>query len=391
MTPYVPDAHAGGGSNHEFQLLRHAAQVHDVHVITGGLPGGRVELDLDGVTVAADGVLWRARRGPSNAVATGVRTVLTGPSLTFWALRDRAARMRQALADRVSAHPPDLVHVTMGEIAPIVSAVSTPTALLLFDIYSRHLEREATHSDRLRRRLLWSVQAAKTRRWEARWYRRPTVVACVSSCDAAAAWKLTRRPVDVVENPVAEAFFDPPSKPRSPMKVTFVANLDYRPNVDAVAWFTSAIWPIVVKRCPTAELHVVGANPREFVRRTIAAAGGTLHANVDDVRPYYWSAAVAVAPVRLGSGLRNKALHAMACGAPVVATPAALEGTGAIDAVHASVASGEREFADAVLKTLADPAAAAIRARRARELVSRLRAERVFARFDEWWSGAIRR
>jgi glycosyltransferase involved in cell wall biosynthesis len=51
---------------------------------------------------------------------------------------------------------------------------------------------------------------------------------------------------------------------------------------------------------------------------------------VNDMRPFLWSGTVAVAPLIYGTGIQNKVLEAMACGIPVVASPTACEGIGAV-------------------------------------------------------------
>jgi len=80
-----------------------------------------------------------------------------------------------------------------------------------------------------------------------------------------------------------------------------------------------------------------------------------------------------VAPVRLGAGLRNKIVHAMACGAPVVSTTVAAEGTGARHREHALLADTAAGLAEAVASSLASPAESLARADRARRLVARQR------------------
>ena len=72
-------------------------------------------------------------------------------------------------------------------------------------------------------------------------------------------------------------------------------------------------------------MWIVGANPARPVR---ALAGEEVYVSgrVQDVRPYLRYASAVVAPLQIGRGIQNKVLEAMAMGAPVVATPQALEG-----------------------------------------------------------------
>jgi len=57
----------------------------------------------------------------------------------------------------------------------------------------------------------------------------------------------------------------------------------------------------------------------------------TVTAAVRDVRDYLARATVAVAPLRIGRGIQNKVIEAMAMGVPVVGTEVALEGLSLAD------------------------------------------------------------
>src|SRR5204862_189 len=101
-------------------------------------------------------------------------------------------------------------------------------------------------------------------------------------------------------------------------------------------------------------------------------------------------AAVVVAPLRQGSGLRNKVIHAMACGAPVVATTSALEGIPAAAAALVRQADTAASIADAIVETLDDPAEARARAVDGREAVTSLHIDEVTARHERWWESLCR-
>ncbi len=76
---------------------------------------------------------------------------------------------------------------------------------------------------------------------------------------------------------------------------------------------------------------------------------------VADLRPYLQQATVAAAPIPYGAGIQNKVLEAMACGAPVVASPqasSALQTQAGRDLLVADNAAG---FAANLLQLL-DPA-----------------------------------
>lgn len=76
---------------------------------------------------------------------------------------------------------------------------------------------------------------------------------------------------------------------------------------------------------------------------------------VPDVATALSRAAIFVAPIALGRGVRNKVLEAMAAGLPVAATPLALQGIGASYGV--AEATTPQQLAEAAIRLMADPAA----------------------------------
>jgi glycosyltransferase involved in cell wall biosynthesis/GT2 family glycosyltransferase len=391
VTPYLPDPTGGAGNVLEFELLRLAADHHEIHLVTAELPAGETVFDVGSSVVTAEGATWCARPGPRRPLGVAWRLPVAHPSIELFTKRLRLPALRDTLASLFEREPVDLVHVTMGEIAPVVRVASVPTTLLLFDVYSRQAERERDLAEGGFRRLRWETERRKLARWERHWYARFDSVACVSSVDADVVSRMMGGSVEVIPNPIPEAFFSLPSCPRSSDTVVFIANLAYRPNIDAMRWLVDEIWPAVLRRRPGAHLEIVGRQPHPDVVSAVERAGATLHADVADVRPFYWRAAVAVAPIRLGSGKRNKILHAFATNTPVVSTPTALEGIDALPGEHLLVAAGAQAFADAIVETLDDPPAAARRASSARGLAEKAQMKEVGERLDAWWQGTADR
>jgi glycosyltransferase involved in cell wall biosynthesis len=288
---------------------------------------------------------------------------------------------------------PDLVHITLGEIAPLIDEVAYPTALMLFDSLTREIEGQLALETTRRRRAQLRLEHRRTRRFERDWYSRATGIASASTVDAAWFEDLTGRQVDVVETCVPAALFAPPSVERSRGEVMFVGSLIHPPNLDAIEWLSREIWPQIVASRPDAELHIVGRGDNgpvlQRVRALVEPIGGHIHADVDDIRPYYWRAAVAIAPVRLGAGLRNKVIHAMACHAPLVASPTALEGVPAAAAEHVLVGSAAVDLANAVLRALKDPVVASRRAAAAADAIQPLEASAVASRLEAWWKRTV--
>lgn len=166
---------------------------------------------------------------------------------------------------------------------------------------------------------------------------------------------------------------------RSPV-VVFVG-ADNGPNRDGLSWLLEVIWPQVVRRHATARLRVVGAVARTYSKPwpQRAEAVGV----VPDVHVEYANAAVAVVPLRYGSGLKTKLVEALAAGLPVVATASGAFGVDEVPADVVAVRDQPCHFASAVTEFLTSATAsrdrAAARATACRHYSHRRNVERLRA------------
>lgn len=134
--------------------------------------------------------------------------------------------------------------------------------------------------------------------------------------------------------------------------IVFTGAMDYWPNADAVTWFARDVFPAVRKAHEDAMFFIVGSRPTDEVKRLATLPGVHVTGRVEDIRPYLWHAAVAVAPLRIARGVQTKVLEAMAAGTPTVVTSGALEGIGAIPGKHVLLADTAGQFSSAVDKLL---------------------------------------
>jgi glycosyltransferase involved in cell wall biosynthesis len=103
--------------------------------------------------------------------------------------------------------------------------------------------------------------------------------------------------------------------------------MNYTPNVDAALWFSRNVWPAIRARRPDARFFLVGSDPIPSVRRLQTPDSGIeVTGTVDDVRPYLWQSAVAVAPLLTARGMQNKVLEALGAGLPAVVSAQVFEG-----------------------------------------------------------------
>jgi len=132
-------------------------------------------------------------------------------------------------------------------------------------------------------------------------------------------------PAKRVENGVDFDYFAPQVPPPGVvgrMVVVFVGAMDYYPNVDAVVWFATQVFPQLRRAVPDAEFWIVGYKPTRTVRRLSRCPGIVVTGAVPDIRPYAAAAKVFVAPLRVARGIQNKVLEALAMDKPVLVSPA---------------------------------------------------------------------
>ena len=147
--------------------------------------------------------------------------------------------------------------------------------------------------------------------------------------------------IEVIPNGIELARFQPRDVEREPCTLLFVGNFDYEPNQDAVRVLVEQILPQVRLQAPAAKLQLVGVNPPNWMR-ALANDHIEVTGRVPDVTPYLARATVFVCPLRIGAGLKNKVLEALAMGVPVVATPLSVDGINVVNGESAIVAPVKR-------------------------------------------------
>ncbi|MGC9504165.1 glycosyltransferase family 4 protein [Baaleninema sp.] len=132
--------------------------------------------------------------------------------------------------------------------------------------------------------------------------------------------------IAVIPNGVDLELF--PMRPADPggHHLVFVGAMDNIANIDAVTFLSKEVLPRVQERHPDTQLTLVGSKPVPEVQQLAEIPGVTVTGRVPSMADYLHKATVCVVSMRIGYGIKNKTLEAMAAGTPVVGSDAGLEG-----------------------------------------------------------------
>jgi len=156
-----------------------------------------------------------------------------------------------------------------------------------------------------------------------------------------------------------------------PLRLLFVGNFGYFPNLDAALFLCREVLPELRRLTDRGVcIDLVGGGDTSVLAECAGLSEVRVHGLVENLAPLYAAADVAVVPVRAGGGTRIKVLEAFAHGVPVVATRLGAEGIDAADGEHLLLGDDAEAFGGACLSVKRCPELAAALAARAAALVA---------------------
>jgi glycosyltransferase involved in cell wall biosynthesis len=274
----------------------------------------------------------------------------------IWAIDVAADTMAPVVADVAREWRPDIVQIEFAVTADAAAQLPEGQPVLIVD----HDPGATTAKRALRsrgstfQRVVRVLDLFTWRRFERRVLR--SVSACVVFTDADRV-ALERYGIDVPV--VCIPFSLPlPAEPLDPIggdppSIVFVGSFIHPPNVDAAFRLVHDIHPRVREQRPDVRLLIVGEQP-PLALQAERSESVVVTGRVDDVRPYLDQAAVVVAPLRLGGGMRVKTWEAVAAGKALVASRRAVAGFDLTDGEQVVIAEGDADFAASIVTLVAD-------------------------------------
>jgi glycosyltransferase involved in cell wall biosynthesis len=125
-------------------------------------------------------------------------------------------------------------------------------------------------------------------------------------------------------------------------------------NSESAQWFMQRVWPDVARRCPAARVRFAGSRPPGWLM-SIASERVEVTGYLPVLTEAYRGAAMVIAPLVRGAGIKFKVVQAIALGYPIVGTSVAAEGIGSLVGREAvDIHDDPIDFAKAVVATLQD-------------------------------------
>ena len=124
-----------------------------------------------------------------------------------------------------------------------------------------------------------------------------------------------------------------------------IGSMNWGPNLEAIRWLVSTIFPSIRNQIPAAKLYLAGSNmPKEFI--TDESKGIEVVGYIDDIFEFMTNKGIMLVPLKSGSGVRVKLIEGMNLGVPIVTTKIGAEGINGEHNKEIIIAKNEAEFVE---------------------------------------------
>ena len=296
--------------------------------------------------------------------------------------------LRACLRDRITRHPPDVVHLEQTQMGEYWRDVppEIPVLLGVHNLEFRGLLAQARSLGIRPKAIAYWVEGVRLRAAERRLFSRARLDGLVFVSCEERAWverafpKLAGRCLHLP--PGCDLWEHAGDLASRPMNLAFVGGLWFQPNVQGLLWFLRNVWPAVLRSVPAATLTVAGRGASADLENSLRETVGVRYVGqVEEVRHAYDGARGVVLPIRHGAGVKVKTVEAVGTGVPCVGTMHAFGGLNLENHRCCLMADEPAEFAALCIDVLMDPDMG-------RELGNRARA---FAEANLTWTAIGRR
>lgn len=277
-------------------------------------------------------------------VFSALAALLSGTS--YHVQRYESSEMKAKLVSALSAQQFDIVHVEsifLTPYLPIIRKYSQAKVVL-----------RAHNVEHLIWRQLSSGEKNPLRKWYLRHlaltlevYERSHInqydgVICITPndvvkyCEMGCTRPIVSIPFAIEHEPISDVVEEPNS-------LFHIGSMDWKPNIEAINWFLSRVWPLVHQELPALKLYLAGRSMPNSLCKS-KTDGVIIVGEVDDARRFISSKQINIVPLLSGGGIRVKILEAMSAGKVVIATSVAARGINYTDGQNILIADTPDDF-----------------------------------------------
>lgn len=354
LTPYLPYPLLSGGQIRTYNLLKKLADKHEITLFALIKDDAERQYIAELEKYCKKVQVFNRSKKPFT-VQNVFKALLS--SHPFLVIRNHAPQTIKAIEQELSQNHYDLIHAETFYMMPHLPRTTIPTILVEQTIEYLGYESYAKKAPFFLKPLL-QLDINKIKKWEKYYWKKCNQLIVMSQDDKQyiANQMQDHAKIDVVSNGVDIEWFDQKKRefPDQPT-ILSVGTFNWLPNVEAVKFLVSQVWPKIKTLVKNAQLMIVGNNPTQEVFNyekgdpQIKVIG-----RIPDIRDAFKKSHVLVAPVFSGKGTRYKILEAMASGTPVVATSIAVEGLAVEHRKHVLTSNTAAGLAELTAEVLQD-------------------------------------
>lgn len=371
LTPYLPFPDSSGGQIRSYNLIKGLSRKHKITLFSLIKDDSEKKFIPELEKYCTKVKVFKRSKSPwtlRNILLTGFG------AYPFLVIRNLSPQERKAVQEEIRDVRYDLIHAETFYVMPHIPETKIPILLveqtIEYLVYKHYVEGSRNPIIRP----LLSLDVAKLKFWETKFWKKADGVVAVSESDKKEMLKLAPDlKVDLVPNGVNLNFFKKKDnwKAKDP-RILFIANFKWLQNVEAAQLLLNEVFPLVHNKNPRAKVWIVGQHiPEEILthRSNDVIIDNLSEDDQAGIRNAYYESSVFVSPLRGPGGTRLKHLAAMAAKLPLVTTSVGVEGLGATNGKEVIVENSSKGIAEAAIKILEDEKLAEKIAGNARKLV----------------------
>lgn len=354
LTPFLPYTSQEGNKIRPFNWIKHLSKKNEIYLVSL-IESAKENEYLNELRKYCSKVVAVLRRPKSGFKYRIINLFQNSPY--FIVKQFESSEMQEKINLILKENKFDLVHVSTLAMTQYIDDIKgIPKILDAVDCNKRNYFQQWQSAKGLRNRILSFIDWYKIRSYECKMYSKFNKCLLASPVDKKFMEKLhADLPIEVIPNGVDLEYFKPQITEEEFPSLVFTGFMNYIPNEDAMIYFCSKILPLVEETYSQIKCYIVGKGVSDKLRKAVANKKNVMLTGfVEDVKTFINKASIFICPLRMGTGIKNKVLEAMAMRKPVISSSFGAESINVVPGKDIMIADKPEEFAKHIIELLKD-------------------------------------